>query len=91
MNKVITNRNLTIVNFAIVAFFCLIWLIDHYKIDWVLVGLFREILTIPFLVAQLVFLVIGIVFLIKQKPSVLFVISLLGLVLCTVVTIGSFS
>ena len=90
MNKLINNRNLAIVNFAIVTFFGLIWLINHYQIDWVLVGVFREILTIPFLIAQLLFLVIGVINIIKQKPSILFVISLIALAVCSFVTISSF-
>ena len=51
-----------IANFTIVSYFVLIWLINFYKIDIVLIGVFRELLTIPFLIAQIVFLVIGINF-----------------------------
>ena len=90
MTKLINNRNLSIINFAIVAFFGIIWLINHYQIDWVLVGVFREILTIPFLIAQLIFLVIGVITIINQKPSVLFLISLLILAICSFITISSF-
>lgn len=60
MGTLITNKNLTIVNFAIVSYFFLIWLINFYEIDFVLIGVFRELLTIPFLIAQIVFSVIGI-------------------------------
>lgn len=55
MNKFITDRNLTIINFVIVAYFGLIYLLYFYKTDLVLIGVFKEILTIPFLLAQVVF------------------------------------
>ena len=90
MNKLITNRNLIIVNFAIVSYFILIWLINFYKIDFVLIGVFREILTIPFLIAQIVFLAIGIKYLIKNQRNSLTIISVLLLAICTIITIGSF-
>ena len=90
MNKLITNRNLIIVNFAIVSYFILIWLINFYKIDFVLTGVFREILTIPFLIAQIIFLVIGIKYLMKNQRNFLTVISVLLLAICTIITIGSF-
>ena len=90
MNKLITKRNLIIVNFAIVSYFILIWLINFYKIDFVLIGVFREMLTIPFLIAQIVFLVIGIKYLIKNQINFLMVISVLSLTICTIITIGSF-
>lgn len=90
MAKLITNRSLTIVNFSIVSFFILIWLINFYKVDYVLIGVFREILTIPFLIAQIVFLVIGVNYLIKNKINILTLISLITLAICTIITIGSF-
>jgi hypothetical protein len=90
MEKLITNRSLTIVNFAIVSFFILIWLINFYKVDYVLIVVFREILTIPFLVAQIVFLVIGVNYLIKNKNNLLTIISFISLAICTIITIGSF-
>jgi hypothetical protein len=90
MNKLITNRNLTIVNFAIVSYFILIWLINFYKLDFVLIGVFREMLTIPFLIAQIVFLVIGIKYLIKNQINLLTIISVVSLAICAIITIGSF-
>lgn len=90
MNKLITNRNLTIINFVIVSYFILIWLINFYKIDFILIGVFGELLTIPFLIAQIVFLVIGIKFLIKHQKHFLTIVSVLLLAICTIITIGSF-
>jgi hypothetical protein len=88
MNKLITNKNLTFINFAIVTFFILIWLINIYKIDFVLVGVFRELLTIPILIAQIFFLVIGIKHL--SKSNILTIISLVLLAICSSITIGMF-
>ncbi len=90
MKKLITNRNLTIINFVIVSYFILIWLINFYKMEFVLIGVFRELLTIPFLIAQIVFLVIGIKYLIKHKRHFSTIISLILLAVCTIITIGSF-
>ncbi len=80
---------MTVVNFAIVSYFILIWLIDFYKIDFILIGVFREMLTIPFLVAQLVFLIIGTKHLLKNRWKLL-IISVLSLAICSIFTIGSF-
>ena len=85
-----TNRNLTIINFVIIAYFCLIYVLNFYKIDFVLIGVFREMLTIPFLLAQILFLVLGITHLIKYKTHFLTLISIVGLAINAVYTIGSF-
>ena len=90
MNKLITNRNSIIANFSIVSFFVFIWLINFYKLDFTIIGVFREILTIPFLIAQIVFLVIGIQYLTKNKRNFILIVSFLSLVICSVITIGSF-
>ena len=90
MKKSITDRKLIIGNFTIVSYFVLIWLINVYKIDIVLIGVFRELLTIPFLIAQIVFLVIGINFLIKNQRNALTIISILSLACCMLITVGSF-
>jgi hypothetical protein len=85
-----TNRNLTIVNFAIVFYFVIIWLIYYHKIDYVIIGVFRELFTIPFLIAQIVFLVIGIKYLISGQRNKLTLVSIFFLVVCAIITIGSF-
>ena len=90
MKKSITDRKLIIANFTIVSYFVLIWLINVYKIDIVLIGVFRELLTIPFLIAQIVFLVIGINFLIKNQRNALTIISVLSLACCMLISVGSF-
>ncbi len=90
MSKLLSARNLTIINFAIVSYFILIWLINFYKIDDVLIGVFRELLTIPFLIAKIVFLILGIKYLMKPPRHYLVIMSFLLLAICTILTIGSF-
>lgn len=90
MDKLLTNRNLTIINFSIVTYFILIGLIYFYELSFVLIGVFVEMLTIPFLIAQLVFLVLGIKHLIHRRSTLLTTISIIALAGCTVITIGSF-
>ena len=88
--NLLTGRNLTLINFAIVFYFVLIYTFYIFKIDFVLIGVFQEMLTIPFLIAQVVFVVIGINYLINYKKEVLNIISLLLLTICSAITIGSF-
>lgn len=90
MNTFINNRNLTIVNFSIVVYFCLLYTLYFFKIDIVLFGVFREILTIPFLLAQIPFLVLCIIHLIKHKIYLLTFISTLLLAMNTIYTFASF-
>lgn len=90
MKKLLTNKNLTSINFIIVSFFVLIYLLNYYKVEFVLIGFFRELLTIPFLIAELVFLVLGIQIILKNKIHFLTLVSILVLAACSVVTIGSF-
>lgn len=90
MKNIITDRNLTIINVTIVLYFLVVYLIHIYKVDYVIVGVFREILTIPFLITQLVFVVIGINYLIKHKKRILTTMSLIALIVCAILTIGSF-
>ena len=88
--KLVTARNLTIINFIIVIYFLIIHFLYVFKVDYVIIGVLGEILTIPFLIAQLLFVVIGINYLIKQKKEVLHIISLLLLITCSIITMGSF-
>lgn len=90
MSKLITPRNLTIINFSIVIYFILIGLIHYFKIDFVLMGVLIELLTIPFLIAQIVFLVIGIKQLINGQKNRLTFISVLTLAICSIITISGF-
>lgn len=87
--KFITNRNLTIGNFVIVIYFTILYLLSIYKFDSFLIGFFGELLTIPFLLAQIVFIVIGIGHLKwNNRKNYFFIISLIALIVCSILTIG---
>ena len=90
MNKIWTNRNLKVINFIIVTYFILMYLIDLFKMDFFLAGFFRELFTIPFLIAQIVFLIIGIKFIMKNQTHIVTKISIFLLGICAVITMGSF-
>ncbi len=90
MDQIINDKNLIFANFVIVTYFILIAFINFYKIDFVIIGVFREMLTIPFFLAQIVFLIIGMNYLMKNKKRPLTIISLLFLAICTAITISSF-
>jgi len=90
MNKLMTNRNLTIANILIVTYFALIYLLNYFNIDFVLIGVYREIFTIPFLLAQVVFLVLGVIHLVKHKTYLMTIISMIALAICTISTLGWF-
>jgi len=84
------SRNLTVINLIIVAYFILLWLINFYEIDFVLIGVFRELLTIPFLFGQLVLLVLSSIQLLKNQNNRFLILSTFLLAACAVITIGSF-
>lgn len=84
------SKTLTIINLFIVAYFTTIYTLYLAKIDFVLVGVFRELLTIPFLLAQIVFLVIGVIYYFRYKANFLFVLSWLALAICSYFTLSTF-
>ncbi len=91
MNKLIDEKRLAIINFVIVSYFLLIYLFYIFKVDVVLIGVFVELFTIPFLLAQIVLLIISIKFLIaKKSKNRLTILSIVLLALCAVITISSF-
>jgi hypothetical protein len=90
MYKLKTIKTLTTVNFLIVIYFVIVYILYLYKVDVFFIGVLRELLSIPFLIAQIVFLVNGIVNFKKHQRNVWFIISLVTLAVCTVITIGSF-
>ncbi len=91
MNNFLTERNLSNINFIIVIYFVLIYIQNFYNMNFVSISVFKEILTIPFLLAQFVFLFFSIKFLIKEnKRNIMFITSSIFLAACTGVTISSF-
>ncbi len=84
------SKTLTIFNIFIVAYFTIIYTLYLAKIDFVLFGVFRELLTIPFLLAQIVFLVIGVIYYFRYKVNFLFILSWLALAICSFFTLSTF-
>ncbi len=85
------EKRLTAINLTIVFYFISIYLIDLFRIDFVLIDVFREILTIPFLLALIVFVILSINLWVKRKmlkPVTIFSIFLLAVI--AIITIGSF-
>lgn len=81
------------ISLIIATYFLAIFLLNYFQVDFILIGVFRELLTIPMLLAQLVFLIIGLIVLIKgQHPRLkhLNIISILTLATSSLLTIGSF-
>ena len=90
MNKLLNEKRLTQINVIIVMYFILLYLVYLFNINFIVIEFFRETLTIPFLVAQIVFLVLGIKHLIKGKSRYYpLIISLILLFICSILTIGS--
>ena len=81
---------LVIANFAIVIYFSMLLSFNYFGISSTLIDVFRELLSIPFLIAQFVFLGIGIPYVIKHRSQLLTLLSVLALALCTIITVGSF-
>ncbi len=91
MNKQKTEKILTIFNFVIVTYFVAIYLFNYYQIDFVLIGVFREMLTIPFMFGQIGLLIFGVYFVVKEKKfRFLLLLSIAVLAICAILTIGSF-
>jgi phosphoglycerol transferase MdoB-like AlkP superfamily enzyme len=91
MNGILNEKRLTIINFVIVAFFAIIYLTYYFNIDFVLLGVFREMFFFLFIVAQIPVLLLGILFIVKEKKfSFLMILSTVLLAVCTILTIGSF-
>jgi hypothetical protein len=90
MNSLFTPKVLTLINLSIVGYFATIYLLYVAKVDFVLVGVFRELLTFPFLLAQIVLLVVGVFYFVRYKVNFLFILSWLALAVCSYFTLSTF-
>ena len=90
--KALNEKQLLMISILIVSYFSTIYLLYVYEIENVLIGVFWELLTIPFFLAQLIFLTIGVIWLVKRKHAKPYrtPLSVLLLGLCSSLTIGSF-
>ena len=68
MKNLLTSKRLLFVSLAVVGYFCLLSLNAYIiKSDFVLIGVFQELLTLPLLLLQLVLLVLSVMHCIKDK------------------------
>lgn len=87
----VNHKFLIRMNFAIVLYFILLYLVDLYKIDWKFIGVLREILSLPFLILQFVLLFLSIRFVFKHNAKNFWLnISIFILGICTTITVCSF-
>lgn len=89
--KFLNEKRLLMISGLIVLYFSGLYFIYIYEINHVLIGVFGELLTIPFLLAQVFFLVIGIIWLIRRQNHKPYrtVFSVILLSLCSYLTVGS--
>jgi hypothetical protein len=88
--KTLTEKRVAILSFVIVGYFALLHLVNIFKVKAVVIGVFVELLTIPFLLAQIVFLFLGTRFLIKNKFQTLTLLGVLLLIISSIFTFGDF-
>ncbi|SDG81487.1 hypothetical protein [Psychroflexus sediminis] len=88
-NTRFSDKKLSIINFSIVAYFILMWLLYVYQIHFFIIGFLVELLTIPFLIAEVVFLVVGSIHLIKKPIRIVTLVSMLSLGVCAFITFRS--
>jgi hypothetical protein len=90
MKGIIDEKRLTIINLIIFLYLLSVYLLYIFEVDTIITGFFVELFTIPFLLAQLVFLIIGIKFLIKNKSvKIVTKVSVFLIVISSIITIGS--
>ncbi|SMP08091.1 hypothetical protein SAMN06265367_101684 [Algoriphagus winogradskyi] len=86
----LNDSTVTGINFLIVGYFICLWLVNFLELNSAIIVFFVELLTIPFLLAQLVFLVLGVKFVFQNKKRPLTIFSLFILAICSICTLASF-
>lgn len=81
--KFIINRLLFVGNVFALLYFIGLYFVYHYQVDYVLIGVFVELLTIPFLLLLPFSLIYSIVEFFRKKHGIL----LLGIFIFSIVTI----
>ena len=87
------EKRLLAISLIIATYFLTVFLLNYFQVDLILIGVFIELLTIPMMLGQLVFLIIGLIILIRGKNSRLrhlTIISVLVLAISSLLTIWSF-
>lgn len=83
-----SQSSLRAINFSIVGYFLALYTLYLLNIGGGFLQFFVELLTIPMVLAQSVFLVLGVIFLFKNVSGWWMKISVLALLISTVLTIG---
>lgn len=81
---------LTSANTVICAYFLALFMAYRFELSGGTLQVFVELSTIPMLILQLVFLVLGILHLSRKPGGVWMKASLIALFICSLLTIGSF-
>ncbi len=85
------DRSFAYWNFGIVSYFLVLYLLYYFKIDSTIIGVLREIFTIPFFVLLLVFAPLSIIqYRRHYRNSTLLKISIFLLLICLALVIISF-
>ncbi|NJY61394.1 hypothetical protein HC174_01305 [Salinimicrobium sp. CDJ15-81-2] len=88
--KALSGSKLLIASVIISAYFISLFLVDYFELDHFLIGFISELFTIPFLLAQIAFLGVGIYLLFKKKDQRnLIILSIVILSLCSLFTFGT--
>lgn len=91
MENRINGKILLIISLIIIFYFSSLYLVDLYKVEHFLIGFFNELLTIPFLIAEIFFLFYGIKLLFSNSQNrMTIILSIVLLSICSILTIGSF-
>ena len=91
--SVLSEKELFKISIVIVTYFLMIYIADRFEINYVIIDVIRELMTIPFLISQIIFLFVGAYFLKERKASgkkYLVILSMIILGASSIITIGSF-
>ena len=90
MKQYYSSKTLILINIIIVLYFGTMYLIKLFAFDFVLAGVLTNLLTIPFLIAEPIFLFLGISLLHKrQEKSFFLIVSLILLLASFILSYGS--
>lgn len=83
-------KTLSVINLIIVFFFISIALLNYYGVNFIGVRFVVELFTIPFFIAKIIFLIIGIRYIIQNKKNIILITSVFMLAFCLCITLISF-
>jgi|GEM_PF-6722144 len=87
----ISIKKLRLFNFLIIAYFSFLHIQYVLQLKWTIIGVFQELLTIPFMLVLILSLGYSSYLVFKSKTKdLLFVLSTLGLLICFILILESF-